>query len=304
MFATGKNVGILQNQNPITPEEESSLKQAFRAKYLQQIKMWYLVQKNSKKRALMEFLKLWKTHKQPKRPSTAMHEMKPSDFILRSSTGTIDFRLSFNGRPCSRKNNRQRFSSSGIYGQDIFGETEPAFAKASEKETKRDTLAQFVLKKLMNDSFAEKMLPYADENYNLLNELQEWVDKKANALPVPLFSEPDDLNPNKERTLNSKTIREDHLGSIRSPKTKSRLPYMERSWHPPATAYNDFFGDELKGKLDKPFYPVERSHPFSKFPAKELPPVSITPTEFREQSTQNKEFGKNYKNIFLSKTVL
>ena len=302
MFATAKNVSYLQNLYPPSQEEERLLKQAFRIKYLEPIRMWYLVQKDNKKKKLIQFLNLYKAPARPSRPHTSMQKVRSGELVLRSSTGTIDLGVAFYGRPCSRKNNRERFASHGIKGDDIFGATQPV-KPTLERCSSHESLGQFYLKKLMNEDYATKLLPYVEDYYSLINELQEWVDKKANAIPVAMFQEPASIQPNKERLVNAKTIREDHL--IRnSPIRRSQDPFVLTPMRTPPTAYSDFFGEEKKASLDRPFIPAELSKPFGDFPNEEesTPPKKVKFSS--QQAVENTQAGKKYKSIFLSKTVL
>ena len=302
MFATAKNVSYLQNQYPLTPEEERVLKQAFRVKYLEQIRMWYLVQKENKKRKLMQFLSMYKAPARPSRPHTAMQKVRSGELVLRSSTGTIDLGLAFYGRPCSRKNNRERFASRGITGEDIFGKTAP-IAPTLERCSSHESLGQFYLKKLMNEDYAPKLLPYVEDYYSLINELQEWVDKKCNAMPVAQFQEPPSIQPNKERLINARTIREDHL--IRNSRSRrSEDPFVLKPMRTPPTAYNDFFGEEKTASIDPPFIPAELSKPFGDFPNKEDASPERKVKFTSQQAAENTQAGRRYKSIFLSKTVL
>ena len=314
MLATAKAVYSLEQDRPLSAAEQQLISTTFKSQYVPQIQCWALVSDAKKKRKFFDFLNMTGSSKQS-RPTTSLAGRPSGDFMIHTASCQINLNMSFSGRPCTRKINRDRFASTGV-GQ-IFQE-EPVLRKLDKVATpdkNPNSLAKFIAKKLMNPHIAEKFLSIADANIELLQELSRWVEKKnTNPLPVDNLKNHPTLSQVKERKMNHHVNGEDHLIRQQGPPLPHRVPSQSMSykskWTTPKTAYTDFFYDNNNRNermyISVPFTPIEQSQPFCKFPHENVKAKtrSLTNPVFAMQAKEDTIAGRNYKRIFESPTVL
>lgn len=313
MLATAKAVYSLEQDRPLSATEQQLLSSTFKSQYLPQIQCWALVSDAKRKRKLFDFL-AHKSSSKPSRPTTSLASRSSSDFVLNTASCQINLNTSFSGRPCTRKINRNRFASTGV-GQ-IFQE-EPVVRKreVAAPEKNPNSLAKFIVRKLMNSESIDKFLSVADDNIELLQELSRWVEKKNTShFPVDNLKNHPTLSPIKERKMNHQCNGEDHLIRQQGPPLPHRVPSQSMSykskWTTPKTAYTDFFYDNNSRErmyISVPCPPIEQSQPFCKFPHEGTKvKTRAVPTNlvFVMQAKEDTIAGRNYKRIFESQTVL
>jgi hypothetical protein len=312
MHATALTVHQLEVNRPLTDSEQTLLATHFKPAILPQIECWALVQNRSRRKKLSDFLQGQATPK-PTRVSSLLPTRADPGFVLLSPTCQINLARSFNETRTTRRNNSNRFSSPGITGQGIFNES-PVIARPRQIPTDNgDSLAQFLVRKLMLASSASRFLSVADANISLLQELNQWVDRRnTSQFPVDnLLSHPT-LSPYRAQTVNQGRDREDHLARPNIPPLPHNVGSapvpVHREWITPGSAYTTFFDDDdrfTKSYLSAPFSPIQQSRPFSKFPPmpSELANVGEDPV-FVRQAKEDTQTGRNYKKIFESRTVL
>lgn len=269
MRATARAVQELEQNAPLSIDEQNTIVWAFKSEYVPQIKCWALVGDGKRRRRLMSFLK-GQEGKSQFRPGTSM-SMKRPDLVMSMAGCRIDLNQSFAGRPQSRRINRERFASKGV-GLVMSEEPPPLRTRSTKQE--ETSLAKFTLRKLMKPEAAAKLLSCADSYNALLQQLIQWVERKnTSAFPIDGLREHPTLSPVQERGMNSRTNRADHLIRQQGPplpyRCVSRCVEKTRPWKTPKTAYSDFFEDD--GRLSdswipNPFPPLESSQPFCRFP--------------------------------------
>jgi hypothetical protein len=234
----------------------------------------------------------------------------PPDLTLRGANCQINFALALNGRPVTRKNNANRFSSPGVTGQRIFREEpDPPPRPLISRD---NSLARFLLRKLMNVQSAAKFSDVAEGQFGLLQELSQWVEKRnTNPFPVDALLSHPTLSPFRESTMNNRRNTEDHLERAAIPPlphtVASMSPARHLKWKTPATAYESFFeqGERFqKSYLSGPYPPIEQSRPFGRFPKERDPQAESADDIFARQAKEDTMTGHGYKTIFESKTVL
>jgi hypothetical protein len=316
MMATGLAVHQLEMDDPLTQAEESLIESVFKAQYAPQIKCWALVQSRSHKRKFFAFIAGTQAQKPVRAVSSTKAPQTQADFLFHTVNCQINLGLAFNPRPVTKQNNNQRFASPGVSGQGIFREgfVEPK-PRANPKEN--ETLATFIVGRLMNADVIPCFRPIANANYKLLQELTHWLDRKnTNQFPVDALLKHPTLSPYQECTANSARDREDHLSRPNIPplphKVRSAPIPPSVSWRTPCTQYSAFFNDDerfARGYLSGPYLPVEQSQPFGQFPHDrgDTPTPMIPDTRdpaFMRQAADDTKTGRRYKDIFESKTVL
>lgn len=309
--ATAGFVEMMEVTAPLPKEEDEQIQANFKSMYVPQIHTWVLCQKKSnKKRQLFAFLRA--EHAKPQRCCSSMAIFKPADLVLRSNNCIIDLNATLNGRPRTRKLNRDRLASPGISGQGIFKEETGGIPLARSPSKPNHTLAQFLVTKLMRTGPAQAHLGLADEYLPLLQELSQWVDKKTNQFPVDTLRSHPTLCPDVARNANSRTDREDHLVRQTGPPLPINTMQMQARvrggpWRTPGSAYNDQFPSHAAPGVASPFPPLEMNRPFCQFPngdrivPKERPLVA---SALRNQAAVDTQTGKKYKSIFQSETCL
>jgi hypothetical protein len=316
MKTTSLAVHQLEMNDPLTYAEESLIEDVFKTQYVPQIKCWALVQSRGHKRKFFDFI----AGSQAQKPTRATTSFKAPhtqiDFLLHTTNCQINLGYSFNPRPVTRQNNGQRFASPGISGQGIFRENFVE-TKPRRDPIENETLATFLVRRLMNGDSIARFRPIADANYRLLQELTQWVDRKnTNPFPVDILVKHPTLSPYRECTANGVRNREDHLSRPNIPplphKVQSAPIPPKAPWRTPCTQYSAFFDDEerfARGYLSGPYPPIEQSQPFGKFPhdGGETPTPTIPDTRdpvFVRQAAEDTQTGRRYKHIFESKTIL
>jgi hypothetical protein len=314
--ATGLAVHRLEMDSPLSPAETSVIEASFKPQYVPQIECWALVQTGNRKRKLFDFLAC-KEPKIPTRSTTSLSTTTHSDrdFLLQTPSCQINFSFAFQSRPVTRQNNVQRFASPGC--TQVFHEALPPSQSAQSSSADHETIATWIIRKLMNPQAVAKYKGIANANLNLLQELSLWVERRnTNPFPVDRLLQHPTLSPYSQSTANHEKNHEDHLARPNVPP----LPYMVQSksdrghpeWRTPCTAYTSFFDDNerfSRSYLSGPFPPFERSQPFSKFPhgvphAVRPPPSEDWDPVFVRQAADDTRINRNYKTIFQSKTCL
>lgn len=308
--ATAGFVEMMEVTAPLPKEEDDQIKANFKSMYVPQIHTWVLCQKKpNKKRQLFSFLRA--ESGKTKRCCTSMAVFRPADLVLRSGNCTIDLNATLNGRPQTRKLNRNRFNSPGISGQGIFKEENEPIPLARSPSKPNHTLAQFLVNKLMLPGPAKTHMDVADEYISLLQELVQWVDKKTNQFPVDTLRAHPTLCPDVARGVNSRVDREDHLVRQSGPPLPVNTMQMQarvRSgpWRTPGSAYSDQFPTYGSGNVPSPFPPLEMHRPFCQFPNGERVGTQPAPAAdaFRSQAATDTVTSKRYRSIFESPTCL
>lgn len=307
-IATPRFCNHEEQNNPLTNREEALIRDNVKTCYVQQIRTFALAAKAGHKRMLFEFLEGKDCRKLSQRPSTSMSSTKSRDLLLQSAHCRIDLSSSIYGRPTTRKINRDRFSSKGITGEHIFGESAPVTARDTKDD---DSISKFYVKKIMLPQAATRLCAKADDYQKLIHEINTYIEKKSNNFPVDNLRSHPTLNPTSERTLNNLHNREDHISRVGGPKppheVSARSPVAKKPWRTPQTAYSDFFLPEdhyITGPVAFPFPPIEQSQPFCKFPPASGIDGPETNKVFSRQVTHNYERGRSFKGIFESKTIL
>lgn len=308
---TAYHLEYAEINNPLTTEEENLINQNFKNCYSPQIIAWALCQKSSGRKKLFDFLRC----KDPKKPTRPMTSFAPSkkDLIIQSSTCRIDLTSTMGYHRPTRRLNVNRFASNGIIGDQIFGDCK-AINSPKTPRNETSTLAQFIIKKLIKADKVEHFMGKSEINLDFLQTLNQFVDRKTYNFPVDNLRNHPTLDPGKERTVNRRTNREDHLTRVGGPpqpyevKAKPRLE--THPWKTPTSAYSDFFpADPRYGTrtiTTAVLPPVEQSQPFCKFPESGIK-VERTPKispAFVKQAKEDSIRNRKYKEIFESKTVL
>lgn len=285
----------------LSSAEKSTITNSFSRLYSQQILVWAAQQKNKKRKQLMTFLSMQsQSNASPSRRSLPT-AVKPNDLILKSLNSSINFNYSFRDRPCTRKINADRFSSHGIRDQGIFGYPE----EYKTKPTNQSSYTVFIAKKLLTPEAAAKLTPFADDYFKLLKELQDWTERKANSTTASLYSEPESIRPTTQYAALRSKGAEDHVATT-NVNYKSQNVEPEKLYHPPTTSYSDFFNREKQITSTKPFYPLERSVPFSRFATSSMGSRSCETFSISEENEipENMNASKRFRSIFEAKTVL
>jgi hypothetical protein len=270
------------------------------------------VQDRHHKRLLFDFLS-GRAAKSPARSVTSLSPARDPvpDLTLRGANCQINLALSFTGRPVTRRNNENRFSSPGVTGQRIFRE-EPDPPSRAAAPSADNSLAKFFVRKLMLPQAAPRFLEVADANFELLQELSHWVEQRnTNPFPVDALLTHPTLSPYQESAMNNRKNWEDHLERVAIPP----LPHTVASgsmpqrfpWKTPSTAYTSFFENEERFRrsyLSGPYPPIEQSRPFSRFPRGKQGTAEAVDSVFAQQSKEDTMTGRRYKHIFESSTVL
>lgn len=309
--ATAQYLEYAEMNNPLSIEEENLIKQNFKSCYSPQIIAWTYCQKPSGKKKLFDFLRC----KDPKKPTRPMTSFAPSkkDFVIQTSTCRIDLTSTMGYHRPTRRLNVNRFSSNGIIGEKIFGDCKAVNTpRIQKKET--NTLAKFIIKKLFKAEKTEKFMEKSEENLDFLQTLNQFVDRKTNIVPIDNLRNHPTLDPAKERIINSRTNREDHLTRVGGPPQPYEVnakPRIEsHPWRTPTSAYSDFFpadpryGTRLITTSMQP--PPDQSQPFCKFPeaGQKVERMSKIDPAFVKQAKEDNLRNRKYKQIFESKTVL
>ena len=310
--ATAQYLEYAETNNPLTSEEENLINQNFKNCYAPQIIAWVYCQKPSGKKKLFDFLRC----KDPKKPTRPMTSFAPSkrDLIIQSSTCRIDLTSTMGYHRPTRRLNVNRFASNGIIGEQIFGDCKAINIPKNQKKQETSTLAKFIIKKLIKSDKTYRFMEKSEENLDFLQTLNQFVDKKANLVPVDNLRNHPTLDPSKERLINSRTNREDHLTRIGGPpqpyEVRAKTRCETRPWRTPTSAYSDFFAaDPRYGGhtfTTTILPPVEQSQPFCKFPesGKKEEKISKIDPAFVRQAKEDNLRNRKYKEIFESKTVL
>jgi hypothetical protein len=299
---------------PLSAAEEALIRDIFKPVYVPQIQCWALMRGHGQRRRLFDFISGAQEVKETRPVTVFASPQLQRDFRLNSANSQINLGFSFNPRPMSRQNNRDRFASPGTI--EVFHE-EKVDTQSRAKPNEEESLATFMVRKLMNGRVVEKFRALANANYSLLQELTQWVERRnTNPFPVdPLIQHPT-LSPFSECRANDKRNREDHLARPNIPP----LPYNVQSgpsrrstpWKTPPTQYTCFFeNDERfeKSYLSGPFPPFEQSQPFGKFPPERREKLAPAPEDtqdltFTRQAAEDTVVGRQYKTIFESRTCL
>lgn len=309
--ATAQYLEYAEANNPLTNEEENLINQNFKNCYAPQIHAWVYCQKASGRKKLFDFLR----GRDPKNPTRPMTSFAPSkkDLVIQSSYCRIDLTSTMNYHRPTRRLNVNRFKSNGIIGDQIFGDCKGVHSQTSRNVQEPGTLAKFIIKKLMKSERVDFFMAKSEENLDFLQQLNQYVDKKTNNFPVDNLRSHPTLNPDKERIINKKRNREDHLMRIGGPpqpyEVKTRPQSAAHPWRTPTSAYSDcFHGDPRYGgrMITTSFSPVESAQPFCKFPETrqtEERKSKIDPKYVRQYKEDNLR-NRKYKEIFESKTVL
>lgn len=292
-----KPIKITDVTESLTPAERAAITNSFSKLYSKQVLVWAAQQKNKKRNLLQQMLSM---NGSPSRKSLPV-AVNPSDLVLKTLTSCINFNYSFRDRPCSKRTNREKFSSHGIRDEGIFGFVEPIESKPTVKQS----YASFIAKKLLTPEAAEKVCPIADDYFDILKEIQDVVERKSNFTAVSLYSEPDSIKSTTAYADNRIKYREDHVGKTGT-YCKSQAAEPEKLYHPPTTSYSDFFNKEKQITSTRPFRPQELSVPFSRFSTSSMGSRSCETFTISEEPVinENQNASKRFRSIFESKTVL
>lgn len=296
LTATTNKLVFFEATNPVTRDEEMLVKNSFRPVYHEAILTWLLSSKNSKRRVLYSLLR-GEGKPVQSRPTTASSELHHA-----SGRYVIDLNHAFNGRPKTRKLNRARFESKNIISQGIFG---GSVHTTNRGQAPRDSLAFFICKKYMYPETLVKVQQISDGYLAILEEIQEWIDKKCNMIPGDGSGLPEVIHPNIENTVNRATNIEDHLSRpLTSNEIRpSSVKTSSRNWKTPPTTYANFF-DESKVPFENPSQPpivLEKS--FCYFPSHELPPLDLFDPAVTRQAYEDRNIGRTYHNILNAGTL-
>jgi hypothetical protein len=162
-------------------------------------------------------------------------------------------------------------------------------------------------------SAAGRFLATADCSLDLLQDLNQWVDRKnTKEFPVDGLIAHPTLSPYRAQTTNQARNHEDHLARPSIPPLPHDVvsgpnrPHLQ--WKTPGTAYTSFFDDEERFRrsyVSPPMPPFEQAQPFCRFPpGNAAKPIPNEDPVFVKQAKEDTKFGHNYKRIFESKTIL
>jgi hypothetical protein len=173
MKATGLAIHQLEMNSPLSASEEELLNDIFKPQYVPQIHCWALVHTQSRRQKLFNFLTGSQTSKPSRTASSLASPQLQRDFRLNTTNCQINFGFSFNPRPVSRQTHRDRFASPGITGQCIFRE-ETLETRPRQKPSEEETLATFMLRKLMNPQVVSRFRSVANANYRCFTIVINW----------------------------------------------------------------------------------------------------------------------------------
>ena len=310
--ATAAYLEYAELNNPLKSEEESLITQMIKRCFVSQVRTWALCQRPNRRKQLFDFLS-GKDPKKSTRPMTSFS--RNENIVIQSSTCRIDLTANLDLTPKpTRRCNVNRFKSDGIIGEKIFGDCK-AINRTTPLQTENNSLAQFILKKLIRPEKVNLLINKAEDYFLFLQELNQFIEKKSNILPIDEISEHPSLNPNKERVANLTRNREDHIAREGFPPkphdVKARTRTVSHPWRTPTTSYTDFFSSDPRYNqyaISSAYSPLDNPVPFSRFPQSspedmERRSQRFDP-KFLKQVKEDSITNRTFKKIFNSKTVL
>ncbi|OHS97569.1 hypothetical protein TRFO_36172 [Tritrichomonas foetus] len=297
---------------PMTAEEERLLSQNIKPCYLPQVKAWVYCQRPKHKNKLFSLLKGLEPKNSKARPITSFsphHEV-----VIESSSCRIDLTSFLGIQSPTRRLNVNRFASNGIIGDKIFGDCK-AVGTPRRNEGQSASLAQFILKKIIKPERLNGIIDKSEGYLSFLEELNNYIEKKANNFPIDTLRSHPTLNPDKERRINNRRNREDHLTRNGAPphphEVRAKPKPRPHPYKTPTSAYTDFFSTDPRYTnlgLSMAFPPFEQSQPFCIFPEASQQKTRQTMPKFDpkfiQQAKEDSITNRNYKKIFNSKTIL
>jgi hypothetical protein len=260
----------MERSRPIPTSLDDLVCSTFKPQYHHPIHDWLLIQTDKKRSKLQSFLQSIPTTKRP--PTPRRLERRP-DLVAESPKCQIDFNRSIFGPPPWQHDPRA-LAPTGIARDEIFGHTEP-WKPRDYPGIHR--YSEHLVQQLFQGEAAARLCEFADENYELLNELNLWTEKKTNGYPVDPFGGFDNLRPKPERKLVKAIREEDHSwppGHRRIQKTKVTRDLSVRSKGRQNSSYREGYCDQthedlLRGWGQPPtqsWKPMQNSVPFGVFP--------------------------------------
>lgn len=301
----------MERSRPIHDDEDQLIQSSFKEEYINPIHNWALIQKDSKRNKLFNFLRTRGDGSKTRdfRPMTTAR--RRPELVIQSATATIDFNRAIFGEHSQRPMNKHKFASDGIK-DGVFGYTKPYTAQPQEVVN----YALFIAKQLLVPSVVKRVAGACEQNEKLLNELLKWVEKKANNYPIDPIRKHPELNPVVEGRLTKEKLSEDHIYSTTHkqlkihPQSRSLrrrdVGRFDSFW---STNYMDNFCDDFhRGKTPPPdkLYKqvVSKQPPFAVFPPDNSPEEKAYNELIMQQAKTNRELGRTNYLIFNAKTCL
>jgi hypothetical protein len=182
----------------------------------------------------------------------------------------------------------------------------------STRSLRQPTLAEFLVKKFLTPEAAEKVLPVARDYVDILQDLQNWIDKRQMNYPVDTCAVHPTLNPRSARVMVKKKFEEDHFWHPSHDPTPPSVPRTmgaRRSYEVKCgrSTYQDFFDPDARCGaepiLSAPIVPSAPRRPFGTFPLVTRDPYPVSEVVTR-QFGHNNELGRANKEIFEAETCL
>lgn len=304
-------INEMERSRPINDDDDQLIQSCFKEEYIIPIHNWALIQKDSKRNKLFNFLRC-------KSDTCKTREFKPintsrrmPELVVQRPNVTIDFNRAIFGDANQRPMNKHKFESAGIK-DGVFGYTRPYTAQPQSVVN----YSLFIAKHLLVPSVVKRVAGACEQNEKLLNELLKWVEKKGNSYPVDPIRKHPELSPIVEGKLTKEKLSEDHIYSTTHrplkvhPLTQSlrrrNAGKLDSFW---STNYMDNFCDDFhRGKMHPPdrLYKqvVSKQPPFALFPADGRPVEKAYNELIMQQSQTNRELGRTNYLIFNAKTCL
>jgi hypothetical protein len=316
----------MQRERPLRPSDEELICNCFKREYHTPICDWLLIQTDSKREKLYNFLK-GKPAKRPglqttgRPPSLNWNPHRSVDLIAETPRTKIDMNRSLYGPPPWQLP-PQALVPSQIKQQGIFGFPEP-YAEREIDESCPEKYTVFVLSILLKPHLVRDLARLADDYFPLMDEVLKWTEKKTMAYPIDPCQDIPTLRPKTSCRILMERLQEDHFyepGHRQVRRTKVARDIMPSigpggSRGPARSAMSTRHRDTLCDDVHEDYLrsgpppvtpmlrPVSNARPFAHFPEILGQPLAGLP-ELLQQSTANRATGQFNKKVVTGPTCL
>jgi hypothetical protein len=322
----GRYMGEMGRERPLRASDEALVDSSFKPEYYTPIRDWLLIQRDSKREKLYNFLK-GTPSKRPGLQTTGRplnlnwNPRRSTDLVAETPRTKVDINRSLYGPPPHQLPPQARLPTQ-IQQQGIFGFPAP-YAEREIDNSCPEKYTVFVLSVLLKPHVVRDLAPLADDYFPLMDEILKWTEKKTMGFPIDPCRDIPTLRPKASCRIVKEKLEEDHFyeaGHKQVRKTKVARDIMPRiragaARGPARSAMSTRHRDTLCDDVHEDYLrsgpppvapmlrPVSNSHPFGEFPDILGQPLAGL-SDFLRQGADNRATGNFNKAVFTGLTCL